>query len=158
MQERFPLGTTAVWMKMPQNSTRSRNWSKQQYVLCFFSELDFHDVAAVNQRCQSICDLWDKLGTLTQKRREALEVWAAFKAGGYDNIESRWVLKVSGHISLHLLVDLCKSPQECANVLQWWQNWSCRLKLYVKPNWSECIYVSVSDIWKVRTQLMDEGW
>lgn len=38
------------------------------------SELDYHDVAAVNQRCQSICDLWDKLGTLTQKRREALEV------------------------------------------------------------------------------------
>ncbi|TDH01435.1 hypothetical protein EPR50_G00180080 [Perca flavescens] len=36
-------------------------------------ELDYHDVAAVNQRCQSICDLWDKLGTLTQKRREALE-------------------------------------------------------------------------------------
>ena len=39
-----------------------------------FSELDYHDVAAVNQRCQSICDLWDQLGTLTQKRREALEV------------------------------------------------------------------------------------
>ncbi|KAM6956581.1 alpha-actinin-2-like [Aplochiton taeniatus] len=38
-----------------------------------YSELDYHDVAAVNQRCQSICDLWDQLGTLTQKRREALE-------------------------------------------------------------------------------------
>ncbi|KAK2921729.1 hypothetical protein Q8A73_001214 [Channa argus] len=37
------------------------------------NELDYHDVAAVNMRCQSICDLWDKLGTLTQKRREALE-------------------------------------------------------------------------------------
>uniref|UniRef100_A0A8C4HDQ7 Actinin, alpha 2b n=1 Tax=Dicentrarchus labrax TaxID=13489 RepID=A0A8C4HDQ7_DICLA len=37
------------------------------------NELDYHDVAAVNQRCQSICDLWDKLGTLTQKRRESLE-------------------------------------------------------------------------------------
>uniref|UniRef100_A0A7N6A578 Actinin, alpha 2b n=1 Tax=Anabas testudineus TaxID=64144 RepID=A0A7N6A578_ANATE len=37
------------------------------------NELDYHDVAAVNLRCQSICDLWDKLGTLTQKRREALE-------------------------------------------------------------------------------------
>ncbi|XP_059376124.1 alpha-actinin-2b [Carassius carassius] len=36
-------------------------------------ELEYHDVASVNQRCQSICDLWDKLGTLTQKRREALE-------------------------------------------------------------------------------------
>uniref|UniRef100_A0AAQ4QB77 Actinin, alpha 2b n=1 Tax=Gasterosteus aculeatus aculeatus TaxID=481459 RepID=A0AAQ4QB77_GASAC len=37
------------------------------------NELDYHDVAAVNERCQSICDLWDKLGTLTQKRRESLE-------------------------------------------------------------------------------------
>ncbi|XP_062864076.1 alpha-actinin-2b isoform X1 [Trichomycterus rosablanca] len=37
------------------------------------NELDYYDVAAVNQRCQSICDVWDKLGTLTQKRREALE-------------------------------------------------------------------------------------
>ncbi|XP_072546691.1 alpha-actinin-2b isoform X4 [Salminus brasiliensis] len=37
------------------------------------NELDYHDVAAVNQRCQSICDVWDHLGTLTQKRREALE-------------------------------------------------------------------------------------
>uniref|UniRef100_A0A665VBD3 Actinin, alpha 2b n=1 Tax=Echeneis naucrates TaxID=173247 RepID=A0A665VBD3_ECHNA len=37
------------------------------------NELDYHDVAAVNQRCQSICDMWDKLGTLTQKRRESLE-------------------------------------------------------------------------------------
>nr|AAI10104.1 Actinin, alpha 2 [Danio rerio] len=37
------------------------------------NELDYHDVASVNQRCQSICDLWDHLGTLTQRRREALE-------------------------------------------------------------------------------------
>ncbi|KAK5619095.1 hypothetical protein CRENBAI_000414 [Crenichthys baileyi] len=37
------------------------------------TELDYHDIASINQRCQSICDLWDKLGTLTQKRREALE-------------------------------------------------------------------------------------
>uniref|UniRef100_A0A672QJM1 Alpha-actinin-2-like n=1 Tax=Sinocyclocheilus grahami TaxID=75366 RepID=A0A672QJM1_SINGR len=37
------------------------------------NELDYYDVASVNQRCQSICDLWDQLGTLTQKRREALE-------------------------------------------------------------------------------------
>ncbi|KAM4607070.1 alpha-actinin-2b isoform 5-T5 [Polymixia lowei] len=37
------------------------------------NELDYYDVAAVNRRCQSICDLWDQLGTLTQKRREALE-------------------------------------------------------------------------------------
>ncbi|TRY95480.1 hypothetical protein DNTS_003972 [Danionella cerebrum] len=37
------------------------------------NELDYYDVASINQRCQSICDLWDQLGTLTQKRREALE-------------------------------------------------------------------------------------
>uniref|UniRef100_A0A8C9TQF3 Actinin, alpha 2b n=1 Tax=Scleropages formosus TaxID=113540 RepID=A0A8C9TQF3_SCLFO len=37
------------------------------------NELDYHAVAAVNERCQKICDLWDQLGTLTQKRREALE-------------------------------------------------------------------------------------
>lgn len=69
-----------------QRSTVKHNRNKQQYVLCFCSELDYHDVAAVNQRCQSICDLWDKLGTLTQKRREALEVSATFKAGVKDNI------------------------------------------------------------------------
>lgn len=51
---------------------------KQSFVF-FPSELDYHDVAAVNQRCQSICDLWDKLGTLTQKRREALEVRPTYK-------------------------------------------------------------------------------
>lgn len=50
------------------------------YVPCLSSELDYHDVAAVNQRCQSICDLWDKLGTLTQKRRESLEVRATVSA------------------------------------------------------------------------------
>ncbi|KAJ8391762.1 hypothetical protein AAFF_G00085340 [Aldrovandia affinis] len=37
------------------------------------NELDYHDAASVNERCQKICDLWDQLGTLTQKRREALE-------------------------------------------------------------------------------------
>uniref|UniRef100_A0AAY5E7V6 Actinin, alpha 2b n=1 Tax=Electrophorus electricus TaxID=8005 RepID=A0AAY5E7V6_ELEEL len=37
------------------------------------NELDYHGVAAVNQRCQSICDVWDHIGTLTQKRRESLE-------------------------------------------------------------------------------------
>lgn len=40
----------------------------------FCSELDYHDAASVNDRCQKICDQWDSLGTLTQKRREALEV------------------------------------------------------------------------------------
>ncbi|KAM4828845.1 alpha-actinin-2 isoform 2-T2 [Thomomys bottae] len=37
------------------------------------NELDYHDAANVNDRCQKICDQWDRLGTLTQKRREALE-------------------------------------------------------------------------------------
>lgn len=35
--------------------------------------LDYHDSASVNARCQRICDQWDRLGTLTQKRRNALE-------------------------------------------------------------------------------------
>ncbi|GFQ96041.1 alpha-actinin [Trichonephila clavata] len=35
--------------------------------------LDYHDAASVNARCQRICDQWDRLGTLTQKRRSALE-------------------------------------------------------------------------------------
>ncbi|XP_074079052.1 alpha-actinin-2 isoform X2 [Macrotis lagotis] len=37
------------------------------------NELDYHDSSSVNDRCQKICDQWDRLGTLTQKRREALE-------------------------------------------------------------------------------------
>uniref|UniRef100_A0A8D0CIK3 Actinin alpha 2 n=1 Tax=Scleropages formosus TaxID=113540 RepID=A0A8D0CIK3_SCLFO len=37
------------------------------------NELDYHAAPSINERCQKICDLWDQLGTLTQKRREALE-------------------------------------------------------------------------------------
>ncbi|XP_062383089.1 alpha-actinin-2-like [Sardina pilchardus] len=37
------------------------------------NELDYHDSATINERCQKICDQWDQLGTLTQKRRESLE-------------------------------------------------------------------------------------
>ncbi|GAA6093871.1 alpha-actinin-3b [Tachysurus ichikawai] len=37
------------------------------------NELDYHDATTVNARCQAICDQWDNLGTLTQKRRDALE-------------------------------------------------------------------------------------
>ncbi|XP_049320508.1 alpha-actinin-2-like isoform X1 [Astyanax mexicanus] len=37
------------------------------------NELDYHASATINERCQRICDQWDQLGTLTQKRREALE-------------------------------------------------------------------------------------
>lgn len=46
------------------------------FVVCLSlsSELDYHDAATVNTRCQGICDQWDNLGTLTQKRRDSLEV------------------------------------------------------------------------------------
>ncbi|XP_041071752.1 alpha-actinin-2 isoform X2 [Carcharodon carcharias] len=37
------------------------------------NELDYHNAVEVNARCQKICDQWDNFGTLTQKRREALE-------------------------------------------------------------------------------------
>uniref|UniRef100_A0A8C5H4M6 Alpha-actinin-4-like n=1 Tax=Gouania willdenowi TaxID=441366 RepID=A0A8C5H4M6_GOUWI len=37
------------------------------------NELDYYDSANVNIRCQKICDQWDVLGTLTQKRKESLE-------------------------------------------------------------------------------------
>uniref|UniRef100_A0AAR2L1D5 Actinin alpha 3b n=1 Tax=Pygocentrus nattereri TaxID=42514 RepID=A0AAR2L1D5_PYGNA len=37
------------------------------------NELDYHDAATINARCQGICDQWDNLGTLTQKRRDSLE-------------------------------------------------------------------------------------
>ncbi|RXM97839.1 Alpha-actinin-1 [Acipenser ruthenus] len=38
------------------------------------NELDYYDSPSVNARCQCICDQWDALGALTQKRSEALEV------------------------------------------------------------------------------------
>ncbi|KAF5909084.1 alpha-actinin-2, partial [Clarias magur] len=37
------------------------------------NELDYHGAAGINERCQQICDQWDQLGTLTQKRRATLE-------------------------------------------------------------------------------------
>lgn len=40
--------------------------------LCF-SSLDYHDSISVNARCQRICDQWDRLGALTQRRRQALD-------------------------------------------------------------------------------------
>lgn len=54
---------------------KSRLWS-DPLVIPFLapSELDYHEAASVNSRCQAICDQWDNLGTLTQKRRDALEV------------------------------------------------------------------------------------
>lgn len=41
--------------------------------LSLCSTLEYHDIVAVNSRCQSICDQWDLLGNLTQARRTALE-------------------------------------------------------------------------------------
>lgn len=35
--------------------------------------LDYYDSATINTRCQKICDQWDRLGTLTTTRRNALE-------------------------------------------------------------------------------------
>ncbi len=35
--------------------------------------MGYHDSASVNQRCQRICDQWDRLGSLTQRRRQALD-------------------------------------------------------------------------------------
>ncbi|XP_045479965.1 alpha-actinin, sarcomeric isoform X1 [Harmonia axyridis] len=35
--------------------------------------LDYHDSISVNARCQRICDQWDRLGALTQRRRQALD-------------------------------------------------------------------------------------
>uniref|UniRef100_A0A8C7FB63 Actinin, alpha 1 n=1 Tax=Oncorhynchus kisutch TaxID=8019 RepID=A0A8C7FB63_ONCKI len=37
------------------------------------NELDYYDSPSVNARCQNICDQWDALGALTQKRSEALQ-------------------------------------------------------------------------------------
>uniref|UniRef100_A0A673BTM5 Actinin alpha 4 n=1 Tax=Sphaeramia orbicularis TaxID=375764 RepID=A0A673BTM5_9TELE len=37
------------------------------------NELDYYDSPSVNTRCQKICEQWDILGSLTQKRRESLE-------------------------------------------------------------------------------------
>ncbi|XP_023807399.1 alpha-actinin-1 isoform X8 [Oryzias latipes] len=37
------------------------------------NELDYYDSPSVNARCQRICDQWDALGALSQKRSEALQ-------------------------------------------------------------------------------------
>uniref|UniRef100_A0A3B3R956 Alpha-actinin-1 n=1 Tax=Paramormyrops kingsleyae TaxID=1676925 RepID=A0A3B3R956_9TELE len=37
------------------------------------NELDYYDSPSVNTRCQHICDQWDALGVLSQKRSEALQ-------------------------------------------------------------------------------------
>ncbi|GBP48707.1 Alpha-actinin, sarcomeric [Eumeta japonica] len=35
--------------------------------------LEYHEVGSVNARCQRICSQWDRLGALTQRRRQALD-------------------------------------------------------------------------------------
>lgn len=35
--------------------------------------MEYHDCASVNSRCQRICDQWDRLGALTQRRRQQLD-------------------------------------------------------------------------------------
>lgn len=37
------------------------------------NDLDYHDASTVNNKCQSICDEWDRLGEATQRRRQSLE-------------------------------------------------------------------------------------
>ncbi|CAG5110513.1 Oidioi.mRNA.OKI2018_I69.chr2.g4911.t1.cds [Oikopleura dioica] len=37
------------------------------------NDLDYHDCATINQKCQDICDEWDRLGEVTQRRRQSLE-------------------------------------------------------------------------------------
>lgn len=37
------------------------------------NDLDYHDCATINQKCQEICDEWDRLGEVTQRRRQSLE-------------------------------------------------------------------------------------
>lgn len=56
------------------------------------SELDYHEAASVNSRCQAICDQWDSLGTLTQKRRDALEVGLGARELGAGS----WGLETGG--------------------------------------------------------------
>lgn len=56
-------------------SGRNLGWNlASRTPLPILSELDHHEQPSVNSRCQAICDQWDNLGTLTQKRRDALEV------------------------------------------------------------------------------------
>lgn len=40
----------------------------------------------MNSRCQAICDQWDNLGTLTQKRRDALEVRLGARSWGLGTV------------------------------------------------------------------------
>lgn len=67
-----------------------------------YSELDYYDSPSVNARCQKICDQWDNLGALTQKRREALEVryvrsWT-FLMYSFMGAKLQWAQAISAHL------------------------------------------------------------
>lgn len=57
-------------------TTQRKVWSIIYPHLCsvFSSELDYYDSDKVNARFQKISDNWDVLGSLTQRRKESLEV------------------------------------------------------------------------------------
>lgn len=46
---------------------------QENSIALFSSTLEYHDSISVNARCQRICDQWDRLGALTQRRRQALD-------------------------------------------------------------------------------------
>lgn len=54
------------------------SWGKEEDIYIYvwmivYSTLEYHEVGAVNARCQRICSQWDRLGALTQRRRLALD-------------------------------------------------------------------------------------
>jgi hypothetical protein len=49
------------------------SWLLNELLFILYSTLEYHDSVSVNARCQRICDQWDRLGNLTQRRRQALD-------------------------------------------------------------------------------------
>jgi len=49
------------------------SWLLNKLLFILYSTLEYHDSVSVNARCQRICDQWDRLGNLTQRRRQALD-------------------------------------------------------------------------------------
>lgn len=71
----FSKSSTCLCLFFDVKGSSLSNVPNKLFVNLFFvSELDYYDSPSVNARCQKICDQWDNLGALTQKRREALEV------------------------------------------------------------------------------------
>lgn len=73
------IAAIAQELKWENNKNSRGKLGKFNGVLVFklflcYSELDYYDSPSVNARCQKICEQWDALGTLTQNRRESLEV------------------------------------------------------------------------------------